>query len=798
MADINYVKSYEGSTERQFAKSYRGANYLRLAKLFQTQYVRAYSRHYLGQYTGTFEGTFDKTYVGTYLGSYTKTYSGGYTKSYVGQYTKTYTGQYTKTYEGQYTKTYTGIYEGTFGNQWEGAFEGAFTRAYSGQYEGGPYDITYLGTYTRVYTHAYVATYEGTYEGVFTKQFEGNYTRTFSRQFEGSFNKTYIGNYTAHWSRQFTATWSGLRDHNFSRTLTFTGPSYSNVINYSRNFIRGYTGPFQYFTGLRAYVGPDLAPGEPGNFYMGPANYARSLFSASYTGNYGSTPNYLGNWSSTSTSNVYIGTYVRAMVDNEPGFPLFFEDVYYQGSYTGVPRTVYNQYIGTYQAPAASFASSRNSIGTYTGQYEGTFDGIQYTGFFAGITYLGHYTKTYTGQYEGNFTRTFSANYEKSYTGQYTGQFNKSYIKGYARSYIGNYVGPQFYDGKTIGLFEGTYNRSYLKIFLHLFDATYTGQFEGEFNKQYSGLFNKQYEGTFNKQYEGSFDNTFGGTFNKTYVGTYLGNYTKTYVGEYSRQFEGTFVDGYEKSYIGHYSGSYLEASKSFAYFTQNYASPIQYNVSYSKAVTEVANTMHGELSEGGVKKIKEDGKWKQIKATKIKENNQWRDVAVTRVKENNEWKIVDVNYERTANTLQANTSQLNLKSFLESLGKSPSSRPQHVTITVNPDVYLYGGTNPAFDTSGMGAINSGGDALNHKVRLLVKPGGYVVGKSGTAGTKDNSTMIGGNGSDGGHAIKLGAGIDLFIENYGIIAGVAVVEVLVDIQLTVPLLIQQLLEVQVV
>ena len=31
--------------------------------------------------------------------------------------------------------------------------------------------------------------------------------------------------------------------------------------------------------------------------------------------------------------------------------------------------------------------------------------------------------------------------------------------------------------------------------------------------------------------------------------------------------------------------------------------------------------------------------------------------------------------------------------------------------------------------------------------------------------------MIGGNGSDGGHAIKLGAGIDLFIENYGIIAG---------------------------
>ena len=796
MGDINYVRSYANATERQFAKSYRGANYLRLAKLFQTQYVKTYTRHYLGEYEGTFEGSFNKQYEGTFLGSYTKTYAGGYTKTYLGLYTNTYIGQGSKQYEGHYTKTYTGLYEGTFLHQWEGAFTGTFSKQWTGVYAGGPYQIQYEGSFNKTYVRGYSKNYTHQWEGLYTHVWEGSYTRTFTRQFEGSFNKTYVGAYVAHWSRDFVAHWTGNRAHSFSRALTFTGnyvrditfagTAYSNVVDYNVTYSRSYTGPFQYFTGQRAYVGPDLAPGEPGNFYVGPANYARSLYVGNYVKTWSGTPSYIGTYSGASETNVYIGTYVRVMIENEPGFPMFFEDVYYQGSYTGLPSVVYNDYVGIYTAPeqtfsplrnsTATYTSSRNSIGTYTGQYEGIFAGLSYEGTFAGITYLGHYTKTYTGQYEGNFTRTFIGYYEKVYAGQYTKTYTKTYERGYTRAYVGLYEGDVYYSGNTIGNFEGQFTGNYTRSFLKLFEAAYTGQFEGEFNKQYSGLYNKQYEGSFNKQYEGAFDKDFGGTYDKTYVGTYLGQYTKTYVGEYSRLFEGSFAKGYNKGYIGHYSGSYSEATKSFAYFVANWSSPLVYNKSYAKAVTEVANTMHGELTDGGVKKVKEDGKWKQVKATKVKENDKWRDVAVTRIKEDGVWKIVDVGYERTESTITANTNLFNLKTFLEGQGKNPTGRPQHVTITINPDVYVHSNTvlgNPAFDTSGMNAVNFGGDAFKHKVRILVKPDGYIVGSSGIYGIKSPAEMKGydGNSVGGGPAIRLGSGVDLFIENYGIIAG---------------------------
>ena len=68
------------------------------------------------------------------------------------------------------------------------------------------------------------------------------------------------------------------------------------------------------------------------------------------------------------------------------------------------------------------------------------------------------------------------------------------------------------------------------------------------------------------------------------------------------------------------------------------------------------------------------------------------------------------------------------------------------------------------------------GDSINidlkHLVRIVNYPSGYIVGKGGSGG--DANTGVRGeanHGTNGGHAIKSSANVELFIENYGIIGG---------------------------
>ena len=61
---------------------------------------------------------------------------------------------------------------------------------------------------------------------------------------------------------------------------------------------------------------------------------------------------------------------------------------------------------------------------------------------------------------------------------------------------------------------------------------------------------------------------------------------------------------------------------------------------------------------------------------------------------------------------------------------------------------------------------------LKHLVRIVNYPSGYIVGKGGDGG--DANTGVRGEsnpGTNGGHAIKASANVELFVENYGIIGG---------------------------
>ena len=53
----------------------------------------------------------------------------------------------------------------------------------------------------------------------------------------------------------------------------------------------------------------------------------------------------------------------------------------------------------------------------------------------------------------------------------------------------------------------------------------------------------------------------------------------------------------------------------------------------------------------------------------------------------------------------------------------------------------------------------------------MVKDQGGIIGSGGQPGKQVTSTRTGEDGYFGGHAIKTGNGVDLFIENYGYIAG---------------------------
>ena len=283
------------------------------------------------------------------------------------------------------------------------------------------------------------------------------------------------------------------------------------------------------------------------------------------------------------------------------------------------------------------------------------------------------------------------------------------------------------------------------------------------YTKTYVGQYSRQFEGSFNKQFEGSFESEYGQA------------YTKQYEGQFDKQYEGTF----DKNYGGVYAGPGT-SYEGIRLFTSTYLGATDFNKTYV-STTDVANTKSGELTSGGTTRVREDGTLKKIETVRVKSGDEWKEVLTSRVKEDGEWKVSHVGYERSTIDITANTTNYNLRTELDALGKSTGSIPQHVTVTIAADTFLFADNGqvfitaanqdtrtPALDLSSMITIAGG---LRHKVKLLIKEDGGIIGSGGQPGDRDLTTRTGENGYYGSHAIKTNDAVDLFIENYGTIAG---------------------------
>ena len=138
----------------------------------------------------------------------------------------------------------------------------------------------------------------------------------------------------------------------------------------------------------------------------------------------------------------------------------------------------------------------------------------------------------------------------------------------------------------------------------------------------------------------------------------------------------------------------------------------------------------------------------------------------MTKIKEGGTWKTVNVSYERTDVTISANGA-FNLLTHLNDAGKSTGTRPQLVNITVSNSYVYSANSTAALDIGNLSAVGG----IPHRVRILVKDDGNIIGMSGTAGAAGNNTSVGTDGGNGGDAIKTKDGVELYIENYGTIAG---------------------------
>jgi hypothetical protein len=179
-----------------------------------------------------------------------------------------------------------------------------------------------------------------------------------------------------------------------------------------------------------------------------------------------------------------------------------------------------------------------------------------------------------------------------------------------------------------------------------------------------------------------------------------------------------------------------------------------------------------GELTTEGVTKVKSSGAWKQAKDLFIKKNGAWAESKAVFVKKDNSWDIVHIGWERTDFNINSNRNGFNLNYELQSAGKSPGTRPQLVNIYVNAGAILsIYDTQAAVDLTSLGTINIGQTPIKHLVRIFVHPDAKIIGASGAAGGATNHPQTGGDGGKGGDAIKTNAAVELYIENYGIIAG---------------------------
>ena len=823
-----YEQQYEGIYSRQYEGGYIGY----YGKVWSVLYEGLYSKAYVAVYTKAYAGTYTGLYEGVYVGQYTHAWEGSYTHAWEG----VYTGYYDRQYEGQYTGQYTHLWlGGPYTRAWEGTYTGNYqngpwTGIYSKLWAG---DRTYSGQYTGQYSHAWSHQWEGSFVGTYTGVYQSTYSGFYTiANWNGIFvsygqapmnylhssttttNSNYIKTYTGQYTGTFggTAQYTGYFNVNSSYTgyysggLVWEGTGYfhsgggeggsqwsgvrqwvqSGEVSYSSTYIGVYyTYDGEPITGYwsKTWLGPAPAEGNFASTWTSLAYFSSSYVSQSGpTGSYGvagnfvagsiggSYPNlqfynyrvWVSGWES-STSQSYGASYLQSVARQWTG----------AAQWTGQRNHSFNKtysrvWTGNWEG---SYAGQAYYVGYWQGAYsqsvEKYFDGPNYTHVtsvtYTGL-YAGYYTKLYEGQYGGS----------RTYAGQYTGYYTGYYGNYWQGVYTGQYEGLATYGAKTdgTGLFANTYEGVYSTQYTHAWAGSYTGYYE----KAYIGYYEGTYEGAYTGQYEGVFARTrevsyshiwektyvgqYGNSYGKIYTHTWLGQYTKSYVGQYTKLYGGAWLGNTPTTYVG-VSGNY----------TSSWIGNPSYDQIYS-GTTNFIGLKTGELTEGGVARIKQSGAWKQTESVHVKKAGGWKESKAIYIKEGANWVLSHIGYERTDVTISSTTQRFNLRDYLVGQGKAVSQRPQLVNIIVDGCDVHSTNTTAAMDVStGLGAINLGSNSIKHRVRILVHPDARIIGSAGHPGATNTATRTGSDATSGGPAIRTSPAVELFIENYGTIAG---------------------------
>ena len=709
--------------------------------------------------------------------------------------------------------TFIGYYDVTFSGQYSGAFVSNYTNNLNQNFQSGG-DLTFQ-QFAREYVPQYMDAYLGNFGGPGVRNYTAGNVWVKNISYVGPYFQPPIGSplppidkfiysavagvlYGNSWAKSYTNTQTGqtyLKHYigGYSGGL-FQGPrsyikAFENDTMYQSTVTLGYMGQEYEAGGSPPSPFPEFRPDD--TEYVGTTtntfrrnyhkNYSLGPYNATYEGTFDFT--YIGNTIVVYTqqySKEYEGAYQKQYEGTfEGAFDKQYEGGYdksyiktYHGQYTktyhGQYEGFFNKtYIGNYTKEyVAQYEGLRTSTSTFVGSYVGYFDGISYEGFFNGITYIGNYTKTYTGQYEGQFSKQYSGVYEGTFNKQYEGSFTRNYIKQWSGTYTKTYTGV-YSGGPYNTQYTGLYTKTYLGLYTKTYLGLYSQLFEGAFNKQYEGTFAGQYT----KTYTGQYTKTYLGQYTKTYTGIYIKQYTDGYIKQYSKEYEGVFTKQYLKTYGGAWSGQ-GPAYLGLAYFTNSYTGLRTFAQTYTglASASTISSLQAGNLDESLVR-VKIGGAYKSVQRTRVKEDNQWKIVQSTRIKKDGEWKLVGSDFERVEFNITSNTANFNLGNELTALGFDLYDKPKHVNIILANDVYVYSANStPALDTS----LLTGSQGVNHKVKILLKSGSRVVGMGGSAGQTGyghNDGMTGSAGGNGGDAILLRNGVDLYVESYGTIAG---------------------------
>ena len=805
----NYVKHYEGTFEGVYDQQWEGS--------FSTQFAKVWSHQWTGIYEKAYGTQWIKQYTGTYVGQYTGVYTNA--SAYARQYTGTYIGYYARDGIGSYAKLYQKLWSGS--RTYDGQYGATYAKVWTGQYEGsftGYYSKAYVATWSGQYSKGYASSfqyYDTNYDLQFSKNYTKQWTKTYNKiwvgQYEGQFagSPTWTGIYAA--TANYAAQWTGL---SWSKTYTGSPTTWSGT--YTRYlgdgeqmfYIGAYTGPGSW---SKAYVsstanvwtgaaltpvnysgsGPLSSPAQ--STWMSGGNWGGvGWHSASWTGNAGVERQFQGvmveaepapqggmqiwytpfNWSGTQAA-TWVATF-GSDVNYGGGTP-----IQWTGNWTGT-----QQYSGLrdHNIPAA-YTKQYTKI--YTKQYEGTrtFQSPIYyntytklwTGYFEGQSWTKVWSKVWTGQRDNNFDAQYSKLWSgsRTYNGQYTGNYTKHYLSVWIGNWTGQYTGQAIYGTKVTGAsFEGVFEGYYDKQWSKGYGASYTKAFSG----QYTGYYTKLYTGTFVGQYTGSYTGQYSRLFAKTYEGGFAASYTKLYgkvwTGQFAAQYNKLYLGNYTKTYSSVFLGTaatYLGTDN--AQYTKAYTGAVTYNQT-SAGTTTVLAANTGHLNTGGQVRVKDQGAWKSTSNIHVKKDNAWHETKAVFVKKDNAWQIMNIGWERTDITITSSEANFHLKNKLTALGKSPDTLPQLVNIYIDgADVYS-SSASPAMDLSaGLGSIGFLGTSVKHLVRVFVHPDARIIGMAGAPGGSNAATRTGNDGGNGGDAIKTSGAVELFVENYGIIAG---------------------------